>query len=319
MRSLNVVWYSDGRPGHEKQSRSVLAALEALTPLSVTLHTLPATAGIKRAIQSIKGMLGASRELDASLRPTIDLILGTGSTTHLPMVGLKLRTGARTVTCMTPDPWLRPWFDLCLVPRHDQPPAGSRYFPTMGPPCLPLNSGRHDSSKGLILAGGVDIKSHRWHTAEFISRVEQLMARCPDVAWTLSSSPRTPHDAVDQMQQLADVRPRVHFYSADKTPKGWIEGAYETHAQVWVTADSVSMMYEALTAGCRVGVLPVAWKRSQNKFQNGIEDLQKQGLVVTYDEWIQGVEYPPRIHSFNEAARCAKEILSRWWPDRWIP
>jgi mitochondrial fission protein ELM1 len=317
MKPLKVVCYSDGRPGHEKQSRSVLVALKALTPLSVTMQTLAETAGIKRAIQGIKGLLGTGNQFGASLLPAIDLIIGTGSTTHLPMVGLKLRSGARTVTCMAPDPWLRPWFDLCLVPRHDRPPAGSRYFPTMGPPCLALNSDRHDSAKGLIVAGGIDNKSHRWNTAELISQLEQLIARSPDVTWTLSSSPRTPPDAVDLMQNLADDSVNVHFYSADQTPKGWIEAAYETHAQVWVTADSVSMIYEALTAGCRVGVLPVAWKRPQNKFQNGIEELQTQGLILEYKQWIHGYTHQPMIRSFNESARCAEEILSRWWPDRW--
>jgi mitochondrial fission protein ELM1 len=316
MRPLNVVFYSDGRPGHEKQSRSVLAALEALTPLSITMQTLPATAGAKRIAQGLKGLVTAGKQFKASLLATIDLIIGTGSTTHLPMIGLKLKTGAKTVSCMTPDPWFRPWFDLCLVPRHDRPPAGSRYFPTMGPPCLPLEAHRHDASKGLILAGGIDPKSHRWNTAQFISQVEQLIARSPDVTWTLSSSPRTPPETVDLMKHLARAGSNVHFFSADATPDGWIESAYETHAQVWVTADSVSMMYEALTAGCRVGVLPVAWIHPRNKFQDGIEELQSQGLIVEYNKPIQDDTNLPVTYNFNEADRCAKEILSRWWPDR---
>ncbi len=316
MRSLSVILYSDGRPGHEKQSRAVLVALKALTRLSITELVLPEIAGFKRIAQGMKRIIGVTKDDEGASLPSIDLIIGTGSTTHLPMVGLKLRTGAKTVTCMTPDLWLKPWFDLCLVPRHDTPPTGKKYFATFGPPCLPLRSDRHDAQKGLILAGGVDIKSHYWNTGDFISQVKEVMGRGPGISWTLSSSPRTPPDTVSQLRDLAAARDNVRFYSAEDTPKGWIEAAYETHSQVWITADSVSMIYEALTAGCRVGVMPVAWKRPQNKFQNGIADLKSQGLIVDFDLWIQGVELPHLMFSFNEADRCAREILSRWWPDR---
>ena len=316
MRPLNVVYYSDGRPGHEKQSRAVLIALERLTPLSVITRTLGETAGLKRLVQGLQRLIGIIKDVEASVLPSIDLIIGTGSTTHLPMVGLKLRSRARVVTCMTPDPWLKPWFDLCLVPRHDKPSSGSKNFSTFGPPCLPLRSDRHNSNKGLVLAGGVDVKSHLWNTADFIAQVEILLSKGPDMSWTLCSSGRTPSDAIDGLRDLAAVRDNVEFYSAGETPQGWIESAYEAHAQVWVTADSVSMIYEALTAGCRVGVFPVAWKHSDNKFCNGIDDLKNQDLIMDFDQWIRGAASPHVTRSFNEAARCAKEILLRWWPER---
>jgi hypothetical protein len=316
MSPLNVICYSDGRPGHEKQSRAVLIALGRLTPLSIATRTLGETAGLKRLVQGLHRLTGIVKDVEASALPTVDLIIGTGSTTHLPMVGLKLRSGARVVTCMTPDPWLKPWFDLCFVPRHDKPPSGSKYFPTFGPPCLPLRSDRHNLKKGLVLAGGVDARSHLWHTADFVAQVEMLLSKGPDMSWTLASSGRTPSDAVDALRDLAADRNNVEFYSADETPQGWIESAYEAHGQVWVTADSVSMIYEALTAGCRVGVLPVAWRRSDNKFRNGIDDLKRRDLIVDFDRWIQGAASAHIAQSFDEAARCANEILLRWWPER---
>lgn len=316
LRPLNLVCITDGRPGHEKQSLAVTTALERMTPLSVTMLSVKATQGAGRVYYGLKSLLTAPRPPEADLPAAIDMVVGTGSSTHLPMVGLKRRNAARLVTCMTPDPWLLPWFDLCLVPRHDRPPGRRKFFPTFGPPCLQLDTERHDPGRGLILAGGVDAKSHRWSTAVLLGQIDDIIGRSPEIAWTISSSPRTPAETIERLRELADRNHRVVFFSAGQTPKGWIESAYETHALVWVTADSVSMIYEALTAGCAVGVLPVAWRHPKNKFQHGIEDLKKSGMVADYEQWLGTSELPRPSQPLNEASRCAREILKRWWPER---
>lgn len=313
MKPINVVCYSDGRPGHAKQSLAVLTALQELTPLTTTRLELAHTNGPRRVLQALQALFVCRKE---DPEPSVDLILGTGSGTHLPMVGHKMRTGAKLVTCMSPDAWLLPWFDLCFVPRHDRPRRRKKIFPTFGPPCLVLNRERHDLSKGLILAGGVDTKSHHWDTAMLISQIDKLVAKTPGTVWTISSSPRTPADTLEQLRALANANSRIDFFSAEQTPRGWIEQAYEKHAQVWVTADSVSMIYEALTTGCRVGVLPVVWRNSKNKFQRGIDDLMAQGMILDFGRWENGEELPHPSRPLNEADRCAKEILTRWWPDR---
>ncbi|MEJ2660803.1 MAG: mitochondrial fission ELM1 family protein [Desulfobacteraceae bacterium] len=313
---LVVVAYSDGRPGHEKQTRAVVAALGALTPLSIKTSALAPTSGWRRLIQGLKAF-GGQGEPSLGFEPrNIDLVIGTGSTTHLPMIALKRRSRARLVTCMSPDPLLRHWFDLCLVPRHDAPPVRKNIFPTFGPPCIKINGSRHDPRRALLLAGGTDPKSHRWDTAAFMAQVRQLQARIPEMRWTISSSPRTPADTVEQLVRFAEAHPGVTFFHAAETPPGWIESAYRVHGQVWVTADSVSMVYEALTAGCRVGILPVAWNRPQNKFQKGIDDLTDNGLVLDYPDWLEGASWSATPKPLNEAERCASEILKRWWPTR---
>ena len=313
MRPLEVAFFSDGRPGHEKQTRAVLAALEKQTPLSVTPYPAEQTSGLKRLLYGL-----ACLAMPPNPRsPSLDLIIGTGSGTHMPMAGLKRKTAAKLVTCMTPDLLLRSRFDLCLVPRHDRPPAKTGFFATFGPPCLaPVRAGGDDAQKGLILAGGVDPKSHFWDTSYFMEQIGRLVGDTPDTAWTLSSSPRTPAETIEKMRLLADRHPKVSFFSADQTPAGWIESAYGAHSRVWVTADSVSMVYEALTAGCRVGVLPVKWKNPDNKFQDGIDDLKNNGMIVDFDQWVQGEPLPVTSTPLNEAQRCAEEILKRWWPER---
>lgn len=314
MEPLQVVCISDGRPGHEKQSRAVIAAMGELTALSTTMLTLRHTEGFRRFLQGARSLF-ASAEQISRLPDSVDMVIGTGSSTHLPMIGLKMRTQARLVTCMAPDAWLRPLFDLCLIPRHDRPASRRKYFSTFGPPCLAPDEQRQDPFRGLILVGGVDEKSHNWNTHYFISQVKELIAK-DDLSWTVASSRRTPPETVDQLHLLEKNDQKIKFYSADETPSGWIEKAYATHGRVWVTADSVSMVYEAMTAGCRVGILPVQWKQADNKFQFGIDELKHHGMIGDFEQWANGVELPIAQKPLNEAERCAKEILRRWWPDR---
>jgi uncharacterized protein len=313
---LCVVAFTDGRPGHEKQTRAVLAALEVATPLSVKTCALTPTSGWPRLVQGLKALAGHGETCPDVEPGPIDLIIGTGSTTHLPMIALKRRSRAKLVVCMSPDPLLRRWFDLCLIPRHDTPGLRANILPTFGPPCLKLSGSRHDPRQGLILAGGIDPKSHHWDSETFMAQIRQLRERMPEMRWTISSSPRTPADTVERLHRFAESQPGVTFFRADETPRGWIESAYGVHGQVWVTADSVSMVYEALTAGCRVGILPVAWKHPQNKFQKGIDDLTAHDLVLTFDRWIEGDVWSANLKPLNEAERCASEILRRWWPTR---
>jgi len=314
--ALNVLAYSDGRPGHEKQTLAVATALAGLTPLSITTCVLPRTVGWRRLFQGLSAIWAPNFPSVGISRPDLDLIIGAGTTTHLPMIASKWRTRAKLVTCMSPDPLLRFWFDLCLVPRHDKPPARRNIFTTFGPPCMKIDGGQHDPRKGLILAGGIDPKSHQWDTATFMAQIERLSARMPEISWAISSSPRTPQETIAQLRRLAADNHKVTFFSAADTPRGWIETAYKAHDQVWVTADSVSMVYEALTAGCRVGILPVAWKHPNNKFQQGIDDLITHDLVLDFDQWLRGRQWPDMISPLNEAERCALEILKRWWPER---
>jgi uncharacterized protein len=315
---LNVVAYTDGRPGHAKQTQAVLEALKRLTPLSVKQRALPLTKGWRRLVLGLRAFGGSEKRAAGAAASAIDLIIGAGSTTHLPMIALKSCCRAKLVTCMAPDPLLRRWFDLCFVPRHDQPPARTNIFTTFGPPCLRIEGSRHDTGRGLILAGGIDPRSHRWDTPAFMVQVEQLKTRMPETSWTISSSPRTPEDTVENLRRFAGDHRDVTFFRADETPSGWIESAYRVHSQVWVTADSVSMVYEALTAGCRVGILPVSWNNPQNKFQRGIDDLIAHGLVLDYDHWQRGEHWSDNSKVLNEAERCASEILRRWWPNRLV-
>ena len=110
---------------------------------------------------------------------------------------------------------------------------------------------------------------------------------------------------------------QVKFFRSEDTPKGWIEEQYALNKTVWVTADSISMVYEALNGGCSVGILPVEWLKQDNKFVRSLAMLREKKMIVEFDDWQTGNQLPePPAETFHEAWRCAREILRRWWPER---
>ncbi len=312
---MQVIAFLDGRPGHEKQTMGILGELRAMVDLEVIeirlkRQTLPAMvldlAGLLVLRKKTSGLGGYH---DA------DLLIGTGTQTHVPMLRMKRALGIPAVTCMVPASYLRPMFDLCFAPLHDGIAAGGNIVTTIGPPNCASPQGEKDESTGLILLGGVDPKSHEGRSRELVEQIRTLVEREADVTWTVSSSPRTPADMVEMMTELADESAKVDFFRFEQTEPGWIEKQYARSRNVWVTADSMSMVYEALSAGCRVGLLPVAWKRAENKFKRSADYLAQHGLVVPYSSWLAGGEgLWQGQEPLNEARRCAAEIVRRWPP-----
>ena len=77
------------------------------------------------------------------------------------------------------------------------------------------------------------------------------------------------------------------------------------------------MVYEALSAGCSVGILPVEWLQRDNKFQKSLNILHDRKMIVDFNEWKTGAKMPTLINvQLHESLRCAREILRKWWPDR---
>jgi mitochondrial fission protein ELM1 len=315
MKKLLVQAFFDNTKGHEKQTRAILNAFNSLTPVNIS-ESRVGPRSLKTISRFLLGRLN-SRSTDPSQEENgPDLIIGTGSNCHLPMlIAGQQHPEAKIVTCMTPDKFLINSFDLCLVPIHDQVKDSPRIFKTIGPPCPAEDQHKHKSNKGLILIGGIDHKSHYWNTGEMIGRIEDIVNR-HETYWTVSSSPRTPEDTLQALTELCTRYENTDFFRADCTPPGWIEERYHESSIAWVTADSVSMVYEALSAGCKVGILPVKWKREDNKFQRSLSILSGREMIVYLDDWLAGHPLPQGEASFNEARRCATEIINRCWPDR---
>lgn len=319
MKQLAIHAFFDTRKGHEKQTQAVVRALAELTSVQVAEYRLSSPTLLDRAVDWLRYLLSTVLPHRNNVFAGADIIIGTGSRCHIPMLLAGQQRGAdgvKIITCMTPDRILLNKFDLCLVPGHDDVPVAGNIFKTIGPPCPVSDKGQHDDKKGLILIGGIDVKSHHWQTPVVVKQVEEVIKRDPEIYWTISSSPRTPADTVILLEKICRDCDNTAFFRAENTAMGWIEEQYDRNKTVWVTADSVSMLYEALSAGCQVGVLPVKWKKKNNKFQRSLASLIEKNLIILFDEWQTGKVFGQQTVSLDEATRCAREILGRWWPEK---
>lgn len=308
---MRVAIFLDGRPGHEKQTLGIVSALSDYTEITEKEIIVPPNSFKRQVTDYWNYFIGRSEKYCHELAG-YDLYIGTGTATHLPMLMCKRRHNVPIVTCMTPSPILVKKFDLCFVPRHDGVQERNNFFFTIGPPNLSKSGDKHQDNNSLILIGGVDQKSHHWNTAEVETQLEKLVANDDKMQWTISTSPRTPQDTTERIENLSENNPNIHFFRFEETPKGWIEKEYSRNKTVWVTADSMSMVYEALSSGCNVGILPVHWKKKTSKFIRSENYLLDKKIVVSLDDWLAKRSHWSLREPLNEAKKCAEEILRRW-------
>lgn len=298
----------DGRPGHEKQTFGIIEALGKRKTVTSTV--------IDVSKRSIFAQWLSYAELFLKLPLTTitipaeaDLVIGAGTRTHTSIINVKERLNVPGITCMTPGRHLRRYFDLCFVPEHDGNPQRSNYFFTYGAPNANVNKGKHLHNEGLILIGGVDDKSHVWDSKQIVEQIIEVVSREYGVHWTISSSPRTPASTVELLEKELQTHKNGRFFDFKDTEKGWVEEQYQKCKTVWVTTDSISMVYEALSSGCTVNVFTMPWKRATGKFKRNEDLLIKKGFVTPYSDWKSGTASHPQLSQFNEAQRCADHIV----------
>jgi mitochondrial fission protein ELM1 len=309
---IHIVCLLDGKPGHEKQTLGIIQALKKNFPVKVSR--------IKVARQSAWGFVCGMICLHLpcpGLKKTglenPDLIITTGSQTHQQALLYKKKHKIPAITCMAPDRIYRSQFDLCFVPVHDGFKQKGNIVNTVGPPNCSVNRGRHQENKGLMLLGGIDQKSHRWNSTDILKTIEEIIKQGPETEWLISSSPRTPDETILMLERQSLLHSNVSFFNYEDTQPGWVEQQYDNSSVVWVTADSVSMMFEALTAGCKVGIIPVDWKKKNDKFERSVSFLVNNNFVLPYAAWVRQKGDWSGHGDLNEAQRCADLIIKRWW------
>lgn len=298
-----VIWRClDGRAGHENQ---VLGLAEAIQRrLSVSVCDVSVT-------DELRGLQLLWRPLPDSLRrlPRPDLLIGAGHRTHLPMLLLQRRCGGRTVVIMKPSLPLS-LFDLCLIPVHDHVRAAADHVLRIeGALNRLVRSQQQQADRGLLLIGGPS-RHVRWSTAAVLQQVSLVVQRTPQIAWTLTTSERTPRDFLERWRQL-QIPTRVVEYAAGR--RDWLPGELALCGTAWVTADSVSMVYEALTSGAAVGVLD-ATEVLSDRLRGSLQRLVAQGLVTRWTDWNPGAPLERSALPLREADRCAAAVIRHCLP-----
>lgn len=303
-RQRLVVWLvTDGKPGHRAQLDGLSRALARHAVVDVHWINAPSRGVALRALLLKKFPPG-----DDAL-PNPDLVVGCGHATHLAVLAAKrAHAAARSIVLMRPSLPLG-WFDLCVIPQHDKPPIRDNLMTTRGV----LNTARasvyQKPTQGLFLIGGPS-KHHKWDDQTLLTQIRQIVKATPDMRWALTTSRRTPESTVQSLAVLRSVGVEVIPFA--QTDPGWVIDAITVSSQVWVTEDSVSMIYESLTCGAATGLLWVPRQRL-DRVTEGVEQLVKEGLVTPFLVWKDTQVLAKQDQPINEADRVAQRVLA-WWP-----
>ena len=302
---------SDGKKGHLSQTRGLATALleraAAKAPqIEHSCHEVDITGKSWLSKLFYKG-----QDLDL---PRPHLILCAGHSTHLAALSLARHLRCLCMVCMRPSLPVGA-FDLCITPRHDLPDgfkANGRIFPTNGA----INGIRPNpevaKTQTLVLIGGPS-KSYNWD-AELVLNQLSSIARLTTTPIVLTTSRRTPADFVHDVSVAC---PNIRVIPVEETGPTWVADNLAKSVEVWVTQDSVSMVYEALSSGAPVGIIEMPAKEGPHKpdasrIARGLNMLIADGSVCRFTEWAKTHKIPHTGVVMNEAARAATYILENF-------
>ena len=293
---MNIWHLTDHKAGHVAQARGLFAALErtgiAVNVVDVSVKDVSNYALFLYWITG--GRIGQLPQvLEKQKLP--DLIVGIGHSTHWALILLKkCFAKAKSIVLMKPS-FPISWFDYAIIPAHDfaDPQAvPSNVFVTQGALNPLVNEHRHEKNRHLILIGGAS-KRYDFSEDMLIEQIQPLLAKISNQnelqTVLLTTSRRTP-DTFLSHSFFQKHTSNLQLFPVEKTPTGWLFEQLQLAECVWVTQDSVSMLFEALTAGCRVGVITMP-KTKTDRITNSMDDYIQQGLFLSLTSFLHGERF----------------------------
>ena len=298
-----VIWLlTDGKPGHLNQLRGLGQRLNALTGARMEELTAPRGAGV------FWHWLTAANPMRGAPAAAPDLAIAAGSGTQSTLLAVRRHFHCPAILLMRPNFPYR-WFDGLIVPEHDAPPERPNVLVTQGVinAITPLvHAGGPD--RILLLIGGHS-QHYGWDSEALVGQIRQLMADFPSARFTLSDSRRTPDDLLTALRPLAGER--LAILSHRDTPAGWLAGAMADATAIWVTPDSVSMVYESITSGRPTGIFELP-ARGTGRVTRGIARLTDKGWLTRFDQRLCPPARPG--DTLWEADRAARWLVARFFP-----
>jgi len=297
-----VIWrLIDGKPGHENQSLGLLNAL--ISKVKCRYYDIKVSNNFAVLFDILSGTWLLGRDL-----PAPDIILGAGHITHWHLLAAKRAFGGKTIVLMKPSLPVK-WFDLCLIPQHDHYQGGGNFIETKGVVVNAIKANTHKlANKCLIMVGGPS-KHFKWSDSGVMAQVYALVKQNPDTEYVLTTSPRTPESFLAAAKRIKFQNLNIVPYI--NTSKGWVSEQLAECSSAWITEDSVTMVYEALTAQVAVGLLNLD-ALQKGRVYRGVESLVFQKLVTRFDFIGLYKKSLMPVYGFSEADRCSHWLLQHW-------
>ena len=289
---MRILILSDGKKGHENQSLGLAEAI----------------------LRRREGSYEISRIEDAPLGPQnshqINLIIAAGHGTHPFLIRSARRHRCPSVVIMKPSlPSFL--FSHCLVPEHDLKPGKKtpkNYIPTKGALNRISETIPEKEAKGLIMLGGPS-KHFTWQTEPLLEAIASIVLSHPELIWTVGDSRRTPESV---LPELAEKGLPLSIASHKEATGTWLMDQLLASQVAWITPDSTSMLSEALTAGCKLGTLPLPAK--DTRLSRAHDQLAKEAWLTPFAHYDTNATLPAPPYPLHETARCAEILLDKLAP-----
>ncbi len=274
--SFRIGILTDGKPGHENQSYALAEAIQRRLTCEITCVSYKDWKNLEQP----------------------SLIISAGHKTHLPLIRARHHFKAKVAVLMKPS-LPASFFDFVIAPRHDFPKGAKakNIFFTEGMLCRLPEELPKKSNQTMILIGGPS-KHFSWNHQKIMAQVEMITTEEKGEC-LITNSRRTPSETTKALNKYP-------FLPWEITPREWLPEQLAKSKSVWVTRDSMSMIYEALSSGAEVGLLDGTILRKETRITQSTESLIQSGRVKSFSN---RQDFQPKIEPFHEAAKIADEII----------
>ena len=285
---------TDGKAGHENQSRAFARALGCEAEL-VRVDFRSRFAKFLSYVFDRAGLrtLALFKPCKWPEGPA-DVVIGTGSGTFYAAKALARKIGSKCAVVLYPRSYDIKSFDCIVAPAFDNPPrranvitipvnlvASDEAFYDAGVKAFREHYAEHRSADGEKREGAVAViiggpNKNSTMTAEWVDReLKRVFAETPDCEHWVTTSRRTPKD----VEEVVDRYPFEYklIYSRDHFNP--IPAFVKLADRLYVTAESTGMLSEACTFGTAEVFALDDLNPGPHKFRRFVEGLRAGGYV----------------------------------------
>jgi len=300
---LSVWFVHDQRPGHIKQLKGLAERLSAHCKLEASwidanLNTFSWTDALLK------------KKPDNQLPPP-NIVIAAGHKTHKTLLIIAHIYQAFSVVLMKPSLPIC-LFDTLICPKHDELKESHKVLNTLGAlnNINPVGKTQHRTKK-LMLIGGPS-KHFKWQEQLLLGQIQSICHQQPNKQWLLSDSPRTPASFMPRLKAL-NISNLNCFHYKDKQLED-LSTLLKKCTETWISPDSVSMIYESLTAGSPSFLfdLKPSSPKKPSRVARAINNLVQEQLVGHFLSWQKTPDKQPQTINLWEADRAAQWLLIQY-------
>ena len=153
---------------------------------------------------------------------------------------------------------------------------------------------------------GGSSKNFIWDSNYLINQIEDLISNNSSIKFLLSTSRRTPKDFILKLNKIR--KKNLIIVPLKDQEENWLENNFNNTKTSWISEDSISMIYESLTAGQQVGILKQK-KSKNNRIKNSLSMLRKEGYIFYDEDGNYKINRKVKIFP-NEAKKCATWLIN---------